>query len=266
MKVFYLPRRMRHGMVLTAVLLVLGFCAALLDPRQTVQSVFQPSSRALPIYSVETDQRQVALSLDAAWGDEQTEAILDILDRYQVKATFFLVGYWVDTYPEDVKAIAERGHVIGNHSSTHPHMSELSAEAIRKEVAETNAKITALTGQEVTLFRPPYGDYDELVVNTVREMGMEIVQWDVDSLDWKDLNADEILSRVKEKTAPGSILLFHNNSTHILPALEATLDYLTGEGYDCVTLDKLILWKDYGIDHTGRQYPLAAKSTKSPVT
>ena len=254
MKIFYVPRKLRRGLIMTVTLLILGFAAALVNQGETL-SVLSPAQKPLPIYCVDTEQKQVAITLDAAWGDDQTEGILDVLDRYQAKATFFLVGYWVDAYPDDVKAIAEHGHVIGNHSSTHPHMSELNESDIRKEITDTNDKITALTGKPVTLFRPPYGDYDDLLVTTVRDMDMEIIQWDVDSLDWKDLTADDILARVKKSVGPGSILLFHNNSTYILEALDATLSYLQSEGYEFVTVDELVLPSPYIIDHTGRQFP-----------
>jgi polysaccharide deacetylase family sporulation protein PdaB len=255
MKVVYLSKKRGIQLALAVCLLAASLLYAGLGG--VSRSVFSESKKPLPVYSVETSEKKVAISFDAAWGDEETDGILEILNRYQAKSTFFLVGYWVDKYPEHVKEIYNQGHVIGNHSSTHPHMSGMGESQIVSELKTTSDKITALTGQPVTLFRPPYGDYDSNLVTVSRANGYEIVQWDVDSLDWKDLTADEILSRVKDKVGPGSIILFHNNSKHILPALEAVLNYLTTEGYECVTLPELLYPDNYAIDHTGRQFSLA---------
>ena len=215
------------------------------------------AARELPVYRVDTGtDKVIAVTFDAAWGDEKTQDILDILSARDGKATFFLVGFWADAYPQQVKAIDEAGCEIGNHSSTHPHMSELDSEAIAREIVETNEKITALTGQVPTLFRPPYGDYDNEVISTVRDLGMEAVQWDVDSLDWKNLGAQPMIDRVLEKTSPGSIILFHNNSDYILEALPVILDALAGEGYRFVTVSDLLIDGPSEILHDGTQRAL----------
>lgn len=140
-------------------------------------------SRELPIYSVETDHPQIALTFDAAWGNEDTEAILDILERNQVRATFFMTGGWVDAYPEDVKAIAAAGHDLGNHSESHPEMSKLSKDEIREELMCVHTKVKELTGQNMTLFRPPYGDYNNQVIQTATECGYFTIQWNVDTFE-----------------------------------------------------------------------------------
>ena len=116
--------------------------------------------RELPIYSVERNDQKIAISFDAAWGGDQTRRILDILDEYEVKTTFFLVDIWTQRFPELVKEIAARGHEIGNHSTSHPQMSKLSREKIRQELRVMSDNAQALTGVRPTLFRPPYGDYN----------------------------------------------------------------------------------------------------------
>ncbi len=211
--------------------------------------------RQLPIYCVQRDQKIVSLSFDAAWGNEDTEKLIEILGKYNVKASFFVVGQWVDKYPESVKALHDAGHEVMNHSSTHAHFSTLNADQITADISACNEKIAAVTGVTPTLFRPPYGEYDDHVIAAVRAMGMEPIQWDVDSLDWKNLSAAEITQRVLKRVQPGSIVLFHNAALHTPEALPGIIESLIKDGYSFVPISKLILTGDYCIDHTGRQCP-----------
>lgn len=178
--------------------------------------------------------------------------LIDILNKYGVKATFFLVGQWVDKYPESVKALADAGMEIGNHSDTHPHMAKLSEKQIIDEVSLCSGKIEAITGREVGLFRCPYGEYDDEVITTVKNMGIYPIQWDVDSLDWKDLTAPEITKRITSKVRDGSIILFHNAAKHTPEALPGIIEYLLSEGYQIVPVSELLLEGEYDIDNTGR--------------
>lgn len=213
------------------------------------------AKRVLPIYCVQRDDRVVSLSFDAAWGNEDTQMLIDILNKYNVHATFFVVGEWVDKYPESVKALADAGNEVMNHSSTHPHMAQLSAEQIQTEVSTCADKIEAVTGTRPTLFRCPYGEYNDTVVSTINGLGMHVIQWDVDSLDWKGISAGEITKRVTGKVQSGSIVLFHNAGEHTPEALPDILDYLLAEGYKIVPISKILLTCDYTIDHEGRQCP-----------
>lgn len=213
------------------------------------------TTRLLPIYCVQRDNKVVSLTFDAAWGNEDTQMLLDILGKYNVKATFFVVGEWVDKYPESVKALSDAGHEIMNHSDDHAHFSSLSAEQIVENVNACNDKIEAVTGVRPTLFRPPYGEYDDNVVATVNKMNMFTIQWDVDSLDWKELSAGEITQRVTGKVSPGSIVLFHNAALHTPEALPSIIEYLLSEGYSIVPVSEILLKGEYTIDHTGRQLP-----------
>ena len=138
------------------------------------------TQRQLPIYCVQRDQKLVSISFDAAWGNEDTQQLIDILERYKVKATFFVVGEWVDKYPESVKALSDAGHEVMNHSNTHAHYPQLSADEVVKDLNACNDKIENVTGVRPTLVRLPYGDYDDNSINAVRSIGMEPVQWDVD--------------------------------------------------------------------------------------
>ena len=144
-------------------------------------SVFANSDRLLPIYCVETEKKQVAISFDAAWGNDDTEKLISILKEYKVPATFFVVGAWVDKYPESVKALSDAGHQIQNHSNTHPHLPQLSVSQIKDEILSCNEKIEKITGKTPTLLRPPYGDYDNALIQTMNELKMSTIQWDVDT-------------------------------------------------------------------------------------
>nr|WP_202621067.1 polysaccharide deacetylase family protein [Pseudoflavonifractor sp. 524-17] len=213
------------------------------------------ASRQLPIYCVQRDQKMVSISFDAAWGNEDTQQLIDILDKYNVKATFFVVGDWVEKYPESVKALHDAGHEVMNHSDSHAHMNQLSSAEIIADVEACNDKIEAVTGVRPTLIRPPYGEYNDTVISSVRSIGMEPIQWDVDSLDWKDLSAADITKRVTAKVGPGSIVLFHNAALHTPEALPSIIECLLQEGYTFVPISQLILAGEYTIDHTGRQCP-----------
>ena len=220
------------------------------------------SARQLPIYCVQRDQKLLSISFDAAWGNEDTQELIDILDRYGVKATFFVVGAWADKYPESVKALHDAGHEVMNHSNTHAHYPQLSVEEITADLTACNDKIEAITGVRPTLVRLPYGDYDDNAVRAVRALDMEPIQWDVDSLDWKEISAEEIARRVTGRVEPGSIVLFHNAALHTPEALPDILETLIQEGYTFVPISQLILTGeynvDYTIDHTGRQCPAAS--------
>ena len=209
--------------------------------------------RSLPVYCVRRDDKKMSVSFDAAWGNEDTQTLIDILAKYNVKATFFVVGDWVDKYPESVKALSDAGHEVMNHSTSHAHFSKLREDEIVADIGKCNEKIADITGKTPTLFRCPYGEYDDHVINAVSSIGMTAIQWDVDSLDWKGISAGEIQNRVVKKAEPGSIVLFHNAAEHTPEALPGILEALLAKGYEIVPISELLLHGDYSIDHTDRQ-------------
>ena len=214
----------------------------------------QTRTRELPVYSVDRNDGKIAISFDAAWGAENTPALLDILDEYGVKTTFFLVGIWTEKYPEMVKEIAARGHEVENHSTTHPQMSKLSEAKIIEELRVNADRIEQITGKRPTLFRPPYGDYNDSVVRVSRAQGYECVQWNVDSLDWKNRGVDDLIARATKNNAAGDIVLFHNDSKYIVQALPVILAKYPAEGFEVVPVSELLLQGETTIDHTGRQH------------
>ena len=222
------------------------------------------TKRDLPIYCVQKPETEkvVAMSFDAAWGNEDTGQLIDIMNKYNVKTTFFVVGGWVDKFPESVKQLSDEGHEIMNHSNTHPHMTQISVEKMKEEAIKCDEKIKAITGIKPTLFRAPYGDYNNQVIQAMRETGHFTIQWDVDSLDWKDLTAAEITDRVVSKVKPGSIILFHNAALHTPEALPQIIETLQKDGYKIVPVSQLILTENYTIDNAGMQIPNQKQSAE----
>jgi polysaccharide deacetylase family sporulation protein PdaB len=214
---------------------------------------FGNTPRILPIYSVERDDKVISLSFDCAWGTDHTDDILNALKVGEVQATFFMVEFWTEKYPEYVKKIDEAGHEIGTHSATHSYMSKQNAEEIKLELASSSQAIENITGKKVELFRPPYGDYDDELIKTASEEGYYSIQWDTDSLDWKDLSATDIAMRVINNVRSGSIILMHNNGLHTAEAVPIIISTLKNKGYTFVPIGELIYRENYTLDNEGRQ-------------
>lgn len=233
----------------SALLLGSGFAYA-----TEAAQVWQSGARSLPVYSVERTDNKIAISFDCAWGTEHTDAILSALAEAGVRATFFTVQFWAEEHADYLKKVSDAGHEVGTHSATHSYMSRQSEAEIRAELESSSQAITAVTGKPVTLFRPPYGDYDDLLIDTCRDMGIMPVQWDVDSLDWKDLSAADIAERIISRVKSGSIILCHNNGLHTAEALPIVIDALHAKGFTFVPIGELIYYENYTIDVTGRQH------------
>ena len=213
------------------------------------------NGRELPIYCVETKEPKIALTFDAAWGNEDTQKILEVLKKHDVRVTFFMTGGWVENYPDDVKAILAAGHDLGNHSENHKNMSQLSDAKKKEELMKVHDKVRTLTGYEMFLFRPPYGDYDNAVVNVAKDCGYYTIQWDVDSLDWKDYGVDSIIKTVTEHKhiGNGSIILCHNGAKYTAQALDTLITKLKEKGYTFVPVSELIYRDGYHMNVEGRQ-------------
>lgn len=246
----------KKSSIITIFFLVfLLFSAAILmkNPNTNITQVFS-TEKELPIYGVDTEDKKVAISFDAAWGDEYTSEILDILDKNDIKTTFFLVEFWVDKYPEWVKEFDKRGHEIGNHSSTHPYMSELNEKQIVEELKKMEEKVYKLTGKKTTLFRPPYGDYNNRLIEVLKKNDYYGIQWSIDSLDWKEKGVQPVVDKVVKNVTNGSIILFHNNAKYVTGYLPIILKELKEKGYEIVPISELIYKDNYYIDHRGIQY------------
>ncbi len=211
------------------------------------------NERKLPIYSVQTEENKLAISFDAAWGADKTSQIMDICDSYNIKATFFLVGFWIDEYPDKVKEIYNRGFEIGLHSDTHPDMTKLTKSKMREELTTNIRKIEELTNFTPKLFRPPFGYYNNDLITVCEELNLSCIEWSVDSLDWKGLSASELSGRVISKSKNGSIVLFHNNSDNIINGLKMVLQYYKSKQTSVVPIGSLIYYSNFTIDNQGTQ-------------
>lgn len=251
---FYVVKSKTLKLCFIAIMLAVVGCINFFNSGGVLADVFfYKNTRKIPIYCVERDDKQVALTFDAAWGSDKTQNILDILKENEITATFFLVGMWVDKNEELVKMIDEQGIEIGTHSNTHPDLTKLDKTQMELELSVSAKKIENITGKKVNIFRAPYGAYNNTLIETADSLGIKTIQWDVDTLDWKGINASQINSNVFKKVKSGSIILCHNNSDHIVDALPSLILGLKSRGYSFVGVNSLIFHNDFSIDSTGKQ-------------
>ena len=233
--------------ILLAVVMMFGLIAGKYVSSASTQ-------RKIPIYSVQTDEKKIAITFDAAWTNQDTEQLIQILKKHNAKATFFIVGDWAEKFPESVKAFHDAGHTIANHSDTHKAFSKCSREQIQEEIVNCNKKLETITGKKVTLLRAPSGDYTDQSLEVAKGLEMETIQWNVDSLDYTGISVDEIVQRVMSRIENGSIVLFHNGVENTAEALDIILTKLSSEGYSFVSVEDLIYKEEYYLDHTGKQH------------
>jgi polysaccharide deacetylase family sporulation protein PdaB len=213
------------------------------------------SVKKLPVYSVDNDDsKQIALTVNCAWGAQDIPEILDTFDKYHIKCTFFVLGVWAEKNPEALKLIYARGHEIANHSYSHKLPSKSSEEQIKEEIVKCNEAVNKIIGITPTFYRAPSGDYTDTALTLAEKLGMTPIQWSVDSLDWmKDKSQSDIVSRVTGKISSGSIILFHNDTNYTAAALPEIIEHLQKEGYQFVTVGDLLLKGDCIIDNNGVQ-------------
>ncbi|MGL4911982.1 MAG: polysaccharide deacetylase family protein [Romboutsia sp.] len=207
----------------------------------------------MPIYKVDTEDKKIALTFDVAWGSEKIDYILDTLDKHNIKATFFLVGSWIDDNEELVKRINEKGHELSNHSNTHADMTALSTEDITKELEATSNKIYEITGQKSNLYRPPFGEFNKKSMEVCDALGYKVIKWDVDSLDWKEIGPMHVTERVIKNAKSGSIVLMHSNVENMDEYLDTIITRLQKDGYELVPVSELVYDDNYTIDSNGVQ-------------
>lgn len=260
-------RRPWSFIVLAVLFIAVGVLATRFVPPVVQVVTSKVSGRLVPIYKVETPEKRISISFDATWGTELTDEILAILDRYGVKTTFFLAGYWVEKHPDYVVKIHEAGHEIGTHSYAHPHMNSLTREQIIADLQKNHALLKELTGLDPTLFRPPFGEYSNKVIEAASSLGYHTIQWSIDSLDWKDVSADFMVRRVLQNLQPGEIVLFHNAGVNTPRAIEILLPEIQARGYEIVPIGELIYHEDFTIDpNTGTQRPRKSTAAALPAS
>lgn len=213
------------------------------------------AGRLLPIYNVETNKKWISISINCAWNADDIDQILEVLDRCNVKTTFFMVGDWVDRFPEETKRIAEKGHEIANHSDSHPHVNSLSYEQNVEEIKKCTEKIKTVTGKEVSLYRCPYGEYNDTVVKAAKDNGYKVIQWSIDTLDYEGLDESQMIDRINKNLKNGSIILMHNGTENTANSLEGIIKNIQKKGYNIVKVSDLIYNENYEIEANGTQKP-----------
>lgn len=243
--------------VIKAKYIVIALIAAILIPVLCVSvnktaEVFNVNGREIPIYCVEREDNKIALTFDCAWNDDDIDEILDTLDEYNCKATFFVLGSWAEKYSESLKKIKGRGHEIGNHSYNHVDYTKLSAEEICADLQKSDEIIKNITGEYTTLMRAPSGGYNNTVVTAAESIGKTYIQWSVDGIDYGDADAESILKRSTQKTKAGDIILLHNGTKNTAKVLPDILKILS-ENYEFATVSELIYSDNFVIDNNGCQ-------------
>ncbi len=240
---------LRTAVIVLAVLVIAGIIVMAVMSSMKVSA----ADKKLPIYAVSRADNKIAITFDCAWGNSNTDLLLGLLKDAGAKATFFVTGEFCDKYPEDVKKMYDAGHEIGNHSDVHPHVEGMNINSLIEDTRKCSQKIKMITGEEPRIYRAPYGEYDNNVVTTIEGMGMKMIQWSVDSIDWKEPEPETIIKRIEKDTVSGSILLFHNDLENTSLALPQLLTDLKQKGFVFSTVSDTVYYDSYHIDHSGLQ-------------
>ncbi len=263
MFVFCINKRKLVYTSLAVALLLCGITIGILAAAYGFHASAQ--GRRLPIYSVDRpgDDKKIAVTFDAAWENSDTDELIEVLAKHQAKATFFVTGDWVDRCQEDLKKLYDAGHEIGNHSDQHPHVAKINTNDLIADTKACYEKIKQITGEGPSLYRGPYGEYSDSMLTTIEGMGYKVIQWSVDSLDWKKPSLEQMVEKVVSKAQNGSIVLFHTDTVNTPQALDQILTQLTQQGYSFVRVSDLIYHNDYYIDANGVQHPAAQQKAVS---
>ena len=231
---------------------VLFTMSIFVNNKQTLE-VSSNTKENLPIYNVQTEENAVSLTMNCAWNADDIDSILDTLNKYNIKITFFIVGDWADKYPEAVKKISENGHEIGNHSNTHPHVNKLNIDKNCEEITKCSEKLKNITGKEVNLYRCPYGEYNNTVINAANSLNYYPIQWSLDTLDYTGLTGNEMWNRLDRKLKKGDIILMHNGTKHTADSLELLIKNIQSKGFEIKKVSDIIYKDNYKINENGTQ-------------
>ena len=222
-------------------------------------AVSATNQKLLPIYRVRTEEKKVALTMNCAWNADDIDNILNTLEANQVKITFFMVGDWIEKFPEAVQKIYQAGHEIASHSDTHPHVNNLSYDKNIEEIEKSNDKIEKVTGSRTKIYRAPYGEYNNTVIQAAQDKGYHVIQWSLDTLDYTGLTGEEMWKRLDGKLKAGDIILMHNGTKHTADSLDMLLKNIKAKGLDVVKVSDLIYQENAQIDANGEQYQVDSR-------
>lgn len=239
--------------VVSIFTVVILFSIASISPNQEIAIETSSTTRLLPIYSVDTDEEKVAFTMNCAWSADDIDQILEVLAKNDVKITFFIVGTWAKEYPEAVEKIYNAGHEIASHSNTHPHVNDLSYEENVAELLDSSNIIENIIDDKINLYRAPYGEYNDTVIQVGIDNGYYTIQWSLDTLDYEGLTGEEMWDRLKNSIKPGDIILSHNGTDHTADSLDLLINNIQDEGLEIVTVSELIYMENYTINSNGEQ-------------
>ena len=240
--------------LVSIITVVILFCIAgtLGNDNRTIQTS-SVNDKLLPIYNVQTEEKKVAFTMNCAWNADDIDQILEVLKQNDTKITFFMVGDWIEKFPEAVKKIYEAGHEIASHSNTHPHVNNLTYEENIEEIEKSNEKIEKITGQRTKIYRAPYGEYNNTVIKAAQDKGYYTIQWSLDTLDYTGLTGDEMWNRIQDKLKAGDIILSHNGTKHTADSLDMLIKNIKQKGFELVKVTDLIYKDNYTINSNGTQ-------------
>ena len=242
----------KRGWIIYAVIIIVWLLAVGTVLYLSLTRTASAAAKRLPVYSVETNEKRAALTFNCAWDETGLDELLAILKRSGVRCTFFVVGEFAERCPDAVRKICNAGHEIGNHSMRHKDPVKMSYTALLSDISQCNDLLYSLTGVPVALYRAPSGSYNSETVEAAQALGMNAIQWDADSVDWKDKTPEEIQRRMAEKIGPGSIALFHVGKENTVAALPGIIQTLQDGGYSLVTVSELLPEGETWLDSAGR--------------
>lgn len=233
---------------------VLFLLATTFKPNNETVETSAGITKLLPVYSVDTEENKIALTINCAWNADDIDLILETLSKNNVKATFFMVGDWISKFPDAVKKIHESGNEIANHSESHAHVNNLDYQKNIEQITKCSDRVKAITGNPTTLYRGPYGEYNDTVVKASTDSNHIMVQWSIDTLDYNGLTGEQMWDRIEPKLEKGSIILMHNGTENTATSLDMIIKNIKEKGYEPVTVSELIYTEDYTIDNNGVQH------------
>lgn len=239
--------------IVTVFTVIVLFLTASAFTTKEVVETSTNTSKLLPIYSVDTTDAKVAITINCAWSADDIDMILETLKNQEVKVTFFMVGDWVEKNEDAVKKIHEAGHEIGNHSYNHPHVNNLSLEKNKEQIQKCSDLIKNITGEGTKLYRGPYGEYNNTVIEAAEELNHRTIQWSIDSLDYKGLTGEQMWERISHKLENGSIILMHSGTENTALSLDMIISNIKQKGYEIVPVSELIYKENYTINNNGIQ-------------
>ena len=252
---FYVFNKQKiYTYLVSIITVVILFCiAGTLGNKNEAIQTSSVNDKLLPIYNVQTEEKKVAFTMNCAWNADDIDQILEVLKQNNTKITFFMVGDWIDKFPEVVKKIYEAGHEIASHSNTHPHVNNLSYEENIEEIEKSNDKIEKITGQRTKIYRAPYGEYNNTVIKAAQDKGYYTIQWSLDTLDYTGLTGDEMWNRIQDKVKAGDIILSHNGTKYTADSLDMLIKNIKQKGFEVVRVSDLIYTENYTINSNGTQ-------------